>query len=220
MITIPTRFSCKNVHQKHMCYSEIGWSIYIQRLNWEGLHVHLLREKENISLIHLLYILHFNSDSKTWNDSFLDSMQLLIGWDNPQIWSNVQDCSRRWKCRATYFCTRDWESDAGLLSIWAHTEVFLLPRMQRKSVGFDPLIWIPTRVSYVHQCSGSFWAYNKVGQDPSDSKSNRWHGDIFRFCFHSFEIHSYIYSSKMIGNSHEVSNFNQLFLKLNRFICN
>ena len=64
----------------------------------------------------------------------------------------------------------------------------------------------------------SFWAY-RVGQDPSDSESNRLHVDIFRFCFHSFEVYS-IDSSKMIGNFPEVSNFNRLFLKLNRFICN
>ena len=43
---------------------------------------------------------------------------------------------------------------------------------------------------------------------------------IIRFCFHSFEVYSCIDSSKMIGNSPEVSNFNGLFLKLNRFICN
>ena len=35
-----------------------------------------------------------------------------------------------------------------------------------------------------------------VGQDPSDSESNRWHMcDIFRLCFHSFEVYS-IDSSK------------------------
>ena len=27
-----------------------------------------------------------------------------------------------------------------------------------------------------------------VGQDPSDSKSNQLHVDIFRACFHSFEV--------------------------------
>ena len=36
---------------------------------------------------------------------------------------------------------------------------------------------------------------------------------------YSFEVCS-IDSSKVIGNSPEVSNFNQSFLKLNRFICN
>ena len=58
-----------------------------------------------------------------------------------------------------------------------------------------------------------------VDKDPSDSKSNRLHVDIFRFCFHSFEVYS-IDSSKMIGNSPEVSNFNRLllFLNLNRLI--
>jgi hypothetical protein len=59
-----------------------------------------------------------------------------------------------------------------------------------------------------------------VGQDPSDSKSNQLHVDIiFRFCFHSFEVYFSTDSSKMIGNPPEVLNFNQLFLKLNRFIC-
>ena len=57
-----------------------------------------------------------------------------------------------------------------------------------------------------------------VGQDPSDFKSNRLHVDIFRFGFHSFEkVYSSIDSSKMVGNSLEVSNFNRcLFLQLNR----
>ena len=69
------------------------------------------------------------------------------------------------------------------------------------------------------QCPGSFRAY-RVGQDPSDSKSSRLHVDIFRFwCFHSFKVYS-VNFSKTIGNPTEVSNFNELFLKLNRFICN
>ena len=58
-----------------------------------------------------------------------------------------------------------------------------------------------------------------VGQDPSDSKSNQLHVDIFQVCcFHSVEVYS-IDSSKMSGNSPEVFNFNQLNLKVNRFIC-
>ena len=59
-----------------------------------------------------------------------------------------------------------------------------------------------------------------VGQDASDSKSNRLHVDIFRFCFHSFEVYSCIDSCKMIGKFPEVSNFNRLFLEVNRFVCN
>ena len=59
----------------------------------------------------------------------------------------------------------------------------------------------------------------RVGQDPSGTKSNRLHVDILRFCCHSFKVYS-IDSSKMIGNSLEISNFNQLFFKLSRFICN
>ena len=56
-----------------------------------------------------------------------------------------------------------------------------------------------------------------VRQGPSDSESNRLHVDIFRFCSQSFEVYS-IDSSKMIGIFPEVSNFNRLNLKLNRFI--
>jgi hypothetical protein len=51
-----------------------------------------------------------------------------------------------------------------------------------------------------------------------ESKSSRLHVDIFRFCFHSFELYA-IDSSILIGNSPEISNFNRLFLKLNRYIC-
>jgi hypothetical protein len=48
-----------------------------------------------------------------------------------------------------------------------------------------------------------------IGWDPSVCKSNRLHVDILRFF------------SKVMGNSPEVlMNFNRLFLKLNRFICN
>ena len=56
-----------------------------------------------------------------------------------------------------------------------------------------------------------------VGQDPGGSKSNRLHVDIFRFCFHSFEVYSSVDSSDMISRFHEV--FNRLFLELDRFIC-
>ena len=53
-----------------------------------------------------------------------------------------------------------------------------------------------------------------------DSKSNQWQVHIFWFCFHSFQVYS-IDSSKMFGNfPHKVSDFNRLFLKLNRSICN
>ena len=59
-----------------------------------------------------------------------------------------------------------------------------------------------------------------VGQDPSDSKSNRFHVDIFSFCFHSFKVYSIIDFCKTIGKFLEVSNFNWLFLELKRFSCN
>ena len=63
----------------------------------------------------------------------------------------------------------------------------------------------------------------RVGQDPSDSKSNRLVYMLTSSSFDAF-LHLryilYIDSSKMIGHSLEVSNFNRLFLKLNMFICN
>ena len=49
-------------------------------------------------------------------------------------------------------------------------------------------------------------------QDPSDSKSSQLHIRHLMAFLYSFEVYS-IDSSKMIGNSYEVSNFNQLFLK-------
>ena len=59
-----------------------------------------------------------------------------------------------------------------------------------------------------------------VGQDPSDSKPNWLHFDIFRFCFlHSFEVYS-IDSFKRSVKSPKVLNPNWLFLELNWFIFN
>ena len=42
----------------------------------------------------------------------------------------------------------------------------------------------------------------------------------FGFALHIWGVFSTIESSKMIGNPHEISNFNRLSLNLNRFICN
>ena len=59
-----------------------------------------------------------------------------------------------------------------------------------------------------------------VSQNPSDSKSNQLNIDmILPVLLYSVEVYSRD-SSNIIGNSPEVSNFNWLFLKLNRFICN
>ena len=58
-----------------------------------------------------------------------------------------------------------------------------------------------------------------TGQDPSVSKSNHLHVDIFRFFLYLSQVYS-IDSSRMMGNFPDVFNFNRLFLKLNRFICN
>ena len=59
-----------------------------------------------------------------------------------------------------------------------------------------------------------------VGQDPSDSKSQPVTCSHRPVLLYSVEVYYYIDSSKTIGNSPEVSNFNWLFLKLSRFICN
>ena len=55
--------------------------------------------------------------------------------------------------------------------------------------------------------------------DPSVCKSNRLHVDILQVSFITLGISSKN-SYKMIGNFPAVVNFNRLFLKLNRFICN
>ena len=58
-----------------------------------------------------------------------------------------------------------------------------------------------------------------VSQDASDSKSSQLHVRHLPVLLYSLEVYS-IDLSKMISNSPEVSNFKQLFLELNRFICN
>ena len=57
-------------------------------------------------------------------------------------------------------------------------------------------------------------------KNPNDSKSSQLNVVIFRFYFIHLRYFSCIDSSAMISNSLEVSNFNWLFLKLNRFIRN
>ena len=58
-----------------------------------------------------------------------------------------------------------------------------------------------------------------IGWNPSVCKSNWLHVNILRFSFIKLGLYS-INSPKMIGNLPTVFNFNQLFLKLNQFICN
>jgi hypothetical protein len=79
-----------------------------------------------------------------------------------------------------------------------------------------------SRIYYTLSASWSQWSGRLLGiisWDPSVCKSNRLHVDILRFIYINIEVCS-INSSKVIGNSPEVLNFNQLFLKLNRFIYN
>ena len=81
--------------------------------------------------------------------------------------------------------------------LWAIDGV--APEFRMSSAKFSPQ----------DQWPGRFWAYI-VGHGPNDSQSNRLHVDIiFQFFFHLFEVYSSIYSSKLIGNSPEVSNFNR-----------
>ena len=76
---------------------------------------------------------------------------------------------------------------------------------------FSPVIAI------MHQCSGRFLGI--TGWNASIYKSNWLLVHILRLSFIKFGVYS-IDSSKMIGNFPVVVNFNRLFLKLNRFICN
>ena len=67
------------------------------------------------------------------------------------------------------------------------------------------------------QWSGRFLGI--TGWDLGVCKSNRLHVHILWFSFIKIGIYSMI-SSRMIGNFPTILNFNWLFLKLNRFICN
>jgi hypothetical protein len=58
-----------------------------------------------------------------------------------------------------------------------------------------------------------------VGQDPSNSKSNRLHVDIFRFCFIHLKYIPRIPLKRSVSFMKPL-NFNRLFLKLNRLIYN
>ena len=117
-------------------------------------------------------------------------------------------------------------------TILQHKEVLLigknhlLSKLTTITTDFFVLLTVPSLdgMSKNFTCSlhciqvlGKFLGIN--GQDPSDSKSNHLHVNIFHFCFHSFETDS-TNSSKMISKFPKVLNFNRLFLKLNRFICN
>ena len=66
------------------------------------------------------------------------------------------------------------------------------------------------------ECLGRF--LHIIGQSPSVSKSNQLHAAIFQLK-DIFEVYS-MDSFKMMGNFFKVLHFNQLFLKLNRLICN
>ena len=95
------------------------------------------------------------------------------------------------------FCRFEWA-----LGLWSYSGVVL--RAQDHFINSQKCVRSSAREVV--------WAY-RVGQDPSDSKSNRLHVHIFRFwCFHAFEVYS-IDSSKMTGKLPDVLDFN-------RFICN
>ena len=105
---------------------------------------------------------------------------------------------------------------------------------------FGTQVWSESWVDILSQCPGSFWAY-RVSQDPSgfffflffwrqeanwptpndpsDSKFNQLHVDIFRFLFYSFEVYC-LDSSRIVSEIPEVLNSNRLCYELDRFICN
>ena len=66
-----------------------------------------------------------------------------------------------------------------------------------------------------------FWAY-RVDHDPRIPNPTSYTFTSSGFdAFHTFGVYSTVDSSTMLGNPPAVlMNFNRLFLKLNRFICN
>jgi hypothetical protein len=83
----------------------------------------------------------------------------------------------------------------------------------------NPVLW-GSRAGCRVQHSGRRFLAIITGLDPRVSKSNRLHDDILRFSFYEIGVYS-TDSSKTINNFPAVlMNFNRLFLKLNRFICN
>ena len=71
--------------------------------------------------------------------------------------------------------------------------------------------------------TGEIFGHKSISQNPSvffpSSTVDIIHVAIFRFFFIKFEVYSWS-SSKMMGNSPEVSSFNRLLLRLHQFICN
>ena len=65
---------------------------------------------------------------------------------------------------------------------------------------------------------GEIFGYDWLRYYSSVCESNRLHVDILWVFLYEDGVY-FINSSKMIGNFPAVSNFNRLFLKINRFIC-
>ena len=101
------------------------------------------------------------------------------------------------------FASKNWTPELDTISLNSNTD----ERIGIINVVFTLHIYI-----VANQCPQSFWSYIVCDQDPSDSKSNQLHIDIFRrFCFYSFEVYS-TDSSKLLSKFLEVLNFNRLYL--------
>ena len=115
-------------------------------------------------------------------------------------------------CTSTPILNLEWDfRDLQLLTSWDNPQLLTDPRTKLFVELEAPTIGPRA------QWSGRFLGI--IGWDPSVCKSNRLHVDILRFFLYYIGVYS-INSSKMIGNFPAVSNFNRLYLKLNRFIYN
>ena len=96
---------------------------------------------------------------------------------------------------------------------YSRKQVYLELTQRRHLWDWRSFVWEPP-----HQWSGKFLGII-TGWDPSVLQVQPvtcWHPPVFLYKIGIYSIDS----SKMIGNFLAVLNFNQLFFKLNRFICN
>ena len=105
-----------------------------------------------------------------------------------------------------------------------HIIAFLLPcKLPLCNWGMCTYSGIGT---YLHTFWPQLWEQCPVriqgimGQDLSVPKSNRLHVVIFWFSFITLRRILHLPPFKTMGNFSEVLNFNRLFFKLDRFICN
>ena len=137
----------------------------------------------------------------------------------PNLQQQLEDHDHHQAPRALALCLSEWVSEWHIMLLSLFIPPYVLSLSLSIIMGMTPTQLL-TIISLTHtqrQWSGRFLGI--TGWNPSDYKSNRLHVHILRFSFVKLGVY-YIDSSKMIGNFLVDFNFNWLFLKLNRFICN